>query len=577
MRRLVLSAAAAAAALVAAAPADAARWTGRSPDRAVAATVRARGGDLDLVVRRAGRTVLIAELGSAPSRKRVRALTAQRRAVLETFTTAVGKRRAHRLAAGRLTLRLGRGRLVDVLVADDGVAVRRGGGDVVFRAPRGTRAWLQGYAPDYEEPYARTRLAAAEPGNYGFPALLRTRAGDYALLTEAGLAYGDAAAHLGIRRRRLRVELPEGERRPATTPWRVAVVGDLPRIVGSDLPLTLGRPSEIADPSWIRPGRVAWSWWSDAASTASLPRQREFVDAAAANGWEYVLVDDAWAQGAWMPELVAYAAARGVGIHVWTPWTALADPAARAATLDTWAGWGIAGIKVDFLHSDRAPRMRFMEDLARAAADRRLLVNFHGGTIPRGLQRTWPNVVTAEAVRGTEIAKAGVAMSPVHDVNVVFTRNVVGSMDFTPVAFSAVGQVVTPAHELAKAIAYESGLQHYADAPESYAARPDALALLSAVPAAWDDTRLLEGVPDRFATVARRAGDDWYVGSLSVGARTATLALDFLPPGRAYALRLLTDDGAGGLRRTDAVVTAGQRIPVPVAAGGGYAAQLRAQ
>jgi hypothetical protein len=220
--------------------------------------------------------------------------------------------------------------------------------------------------------------------------------------------------------------------------------------------------------------------------------------------------------------------------------------------------------------------MRFMEDLARAAAERRLLVNFHGCTIPRGLQRTWPNVVTAEAVRGTEVVKAGVAMSPVDDVNLVFTRNVVGSMDFTPVVFSAPGQVVTPAHELAKAIAYESGLQHFADAPESYAARPEALALLSSVPVAWDDTRLLEGAPDRYATLARRAGEDWYVGSLSVRARSATLALDFLAPGRAYALRLLTDDGAGGIARTDAVVRAGDRIPVAVAAGGGYAAQLRA-
>jgi hypothetical protein len=185
-------------------------------------------------------------------------------------------------------------------------------------------------------------------------------------------------------------------------------------------------------------------------------------------------------------------------------------------------------------------------------------------------------VLSAEAVRGAEILKAGAAIDPVDDVNLVFTRNVVGSMDYTPVGFSAPGQLVTPAHELAKAIAYESGLQHFAGAPESYAARPDALALLSALPAAWDDTRLLEGVPDGFATVARRSGDDWYVGSLTAPARAATLALDFLTPGRSYALRLLTDDGAGGLQRTEAVVRAGEHIPVAVAAGGGYAAQLRA-
>jgi hypothetical protein len=563
--------------LVPAAPAEAMRWTGRSPDRTVAASVRAHDGALRLLVSKSGRKVLAAELGPAPSRKRARAIVAQRGVVLDEFATPVGKRRWHRLAAARFSVRFSHRRAVDVIVADDGVAIRKtGGNDVRFRALRRTHAWLQRYTPEYERRYASKRLGAARRGNYGFPALLRTRAGDYALLTEAGLGYGEPAAHLGVHGRSLLVEVPQGEPRPATTPWRVAVIGDAAQVVASDLPLALGRPSEIADPSWIRPGRVAWSWWSDSASTESLERQRAFVDAAAANGWEYVLVDDKWATGAWMPELVAYARERGVGIHVWTPWTALGDPVARAQTLDTWASWGIAGIKVDFLHSDRAPRMRFMEDLARAAADRHLLVNFHGCTVPRGLQRTWPNVVTAEAVRGTEIVKAGVAMRPVDDVNLVFTRNVVGSMDYTPVVFSAPGQVVTAGHELAKAVAYESGLQHFADAPESYAARPDALALLSAVPVAWDDTRLLEGAPDHFATLARRAGEDWYVGSLSVEARSATLALDFLAPGRTYALRLLSDDGAGGLQRTDLVVHAGDRIPVAVARGGGYAAQLRA-
>jgi alpha-glucosidase len=376
---------------------------------------------------------------------------------------------------------------------------------------------------------------------------------------------------------RLAVELPYAERPLGVTPWRIAMIGDLRAIVGSDLPIALGRPSEIPDPSWIRPGRVAWSWWSDSASPSDLKRQEAYVDAAAANGWEYVLVDDKWATGTWMPELTAYAARRGVGIHVWTPWTELADPTVRAATLDQWAAWGIAGVKIDFLHSDRAARMTFVEDAARAAAERRLLVNFHGSTIPRGLQRTWPNVLSAEAVRGSEITKSGAALDPAHDVNVVFTRNVVGSMDYTPVAFSAPDQVVSAGHELAKAIAYESGLQHYADAPDSYAARPAALALLRAVPAAWDDTLLLEGRPDRFATIARRAGDDGYVGSLWAGAaRTATLALDFLPPGRQYALRLIADDGAGGVHATDHVVRAGERVTVPVAANGGYAAQLRA-
>ena len=557
---------------VAPAAAGAAQWTAGSPRGDVEATVAQRGGMLTLTARRAGRTVVHAALGHATGP--LRRIRRDRRT--EAFTTPAGKRREHRLDATRLRLAFPR-RSLELLVAADGVAFRARGAHrdaVRWRAAGASRAWLQELTFNYERPYRPTRLGAAPRGKYAYPALVRTPAGDYALLSESGLPPRAAAGHLVRGARGLRVALPSGERATAGTPWRLAVLGPAATVVGSDLPLSLGRPSRIADTSWIVPGRAAWSWWADSSSPRRLGDQQRHVDAAAAAGWEYVLVDEGW-DPAWLPGLVAYAAQRGVRILLWADRHDLASGRELAAFLDRSAAWGVAGVKLDFLESDRAPRMRYMARAARAAARRELVVAFHGVTVPRGFQRTWPNALTFEGVYGAEHAKPGRPIDPVHDVDLVFTRNAIGSMDYTPAALSARGQVSTMAHRLAQAIAFESGLQHYADRPESYASHPAALALLAAAPAAWDDTRLLAGRPGTYATVARRAGAAWFVGGLSATpARTETLRLGFLAPGRAYAATVVTDDGAGGLAATSRTVTAADAIAVPVAADGGFTVQF---
>jgi hypothetical protein len=515
----------------------------RSPDRAVTATVTAAGR---LTARHHGRTVLTAELG----RVRGHVRRGRQRA---TFVTPAGKRRRHRLDAR--TLKLGS---LEVLAADDGVAFR-GSRRAVWTSR--AKAWLQPYSRVYENRYVATRLRSAAPRRYGFPALLETRR-DWALLTESGLPYGAAASHLRARHGRLAVE---GRSRA----WRVALIGRLATVVDSDLSLALGRPSKIADTSWIHPGRAAWSWWADAASTRSLSRQEQYVDFAAAEHFEYTTVDAGW-DPAWIPDLEAYAAARGVRLVLWTDWHALADPRQRAATLDRWAGWGIAGIKVDYLQSDSGRRMAAMEDIARAAAQRHLVVDFHGCTVPRGLQRTWPNVLALEAVRGAEYERDGTPSSPRNNVDLAFTRNVVGPMDYTPVTFSARNRVTSAGHELAMSVVYQSGLQHYADTPESYERHPAATALLAAVPAAWDDTRLVAGRPDRYVVLARRAGGRWYVGALSAGApRTLKIPLRFLAKGR-YDARMFGDD----LAETDRVVGPGDTLRIRVARNGGAVVAL---
>jgi hypothetical protein len=522
--------------LICAPVAEAREWTVRSG--AVSATVRTAGDGLTVTARRGDVLAFRARLGARPA-------TARRRAFLARFRTPAGKRRLHDVR-GRV-LDLGR---VEVLATADGVAIR--GGAPRFRALRGSDAWLQRYSSNYENAYRRTRLGRAR-GAYGFPALIAGRSGLWTLLSEAGFG----ASRLRARGGELRAT--------GAGPWRFALIGELGDIVGSSLPLALGRRSRIADPSWVRPGRAAWSWWADSGSPERLEAQQAYVDAAAARGWEYVLVDEGW-DAAWLPDLVQYAAARDVRILLWTHWRDLRDPRDRARLLDRWAGWGVAGVKVDFLQSDHPRRIAVYDAIARTAARRRLIVNFHGCTLPRGLQRTWPNVLTMEAVLGAEHAKGG-SVPAAHDVDLVFTRNVVGSMDYTP-ALTARGS--TAGHQLAAAVAFESGLQHLADTPGAYESRPAADALLRALPVAWDDTRLLDGAPGSHATLARRAGDEWWIASLHAGAATErTVALDFLAAGD-YRATIVGDD----LQAVERTVTAADSLTIPVAADGGFTVRL---
>ena len=477
------------------AQADARSWRLTSPGGQVTVGVHGAGGaPLSATVRHAGTRVLDLRIGlraggrCLPQGLRYRG--AARARVDERYTTPAGKRRDHRYVARRLVLafRTGRTRAeVRLQASDDGVAWRTTvhGADVTAEcstaaAPAGARAWLQRYGTSYERPYEESALRAAAPGAIGFPALIG--AGDHwALLAESGLGAGQPAARLRIRRGApgvLRVERPVQRQ---ATPWRVAVVGSPATIAGSDLVDDLAAPAAGVDWSWVRPGRVAWSWWADSGSPASLAAQEAHVDFAARQGWEYVLADEGW-DPAWMPALVEYARARGVGVLLWSRWDALRTPAQREALLSQWADWGVAGVKLDFMESDSPARMAWYRAVARAAAERRMVVDFHGSTAPRGLERTWPNVLTSEAVRGAEGYKGTTPPTPAQNTVLPFTRNAIGAMDFTPVTFSAPGRATSAGHELALSVVFASGLQHFADSPAAYAARPLAAGWLAERP-----------------------------------------------------------------------------------------------
>ena len=574
------------------------RWALASPDGRLTVDVVSAGGEpLGAAVRRDGDHVLGITIGFATGSRCLPAgfsaaghVTARH---LERYATPAGKRRSHAHVARRLVLRFRRRKStfrIELRAANDGVAhrstvtgaarARVTGECSAFTAPPGARAWAQRLSASYENPYLPGMLRDAAPGPVGYPALLST--GDHwALLSESGVDRGQPATHLEIRadapetlwvqRPHVRSGLPR-----LRTPWRVAIVGSLATIVASDLVDDLAQPAGARDWSWVRPGRVAWSWWSDSTSPASFERQREYVDYAARTGWEYVLVDAGW-HPAWMPELTRYARRREVGVLVWSRWDALATAAQRRQVLGRWRRWGVAGVKLDHIESDAHERMTWYRDVAGAAAAHRLLVNFHGSTAPRGLSRTFPNVLTSEGVQGAESYKNAdpSPATPAHNATLPFTRNAIGPMDYTPVTFSTARRQTTAGHELALSVVFASGLQHFADSPESYGALEPAERWLSRVPAAWDDTRLLDGHPGVAATLARRSGRRWFVGAIRADAGgTVELPLSFLGADRAYTAWTVEDGPAGELLERSRRVTAEDTLRLRIAPAGGYVARF---
>lgn len=574
---------------------------------------------LALAVERDGTTVvepselpvrkLATELHGVDPTADLTAAVGERRTVEEAYETRFGKarQRRHRAVERTVTWTHPDGAVeVDVRVATDGVAVRyrvrREGRDLLFgdettlHLPGRAVAWLVPFDQAHEAS-ARQQPVREADGEYCSPGLFRVD-DQWVLLCEAGADGDYAAARLVADGGAVSYSVPGSAVNvhfPLETPWRVAVVGDLATVVESTLVTDLAGPVAHEDRSgsddpgalqtgaggdWVEPGRVAWSWWSEPGSTDDLDRQREYVAYAAERGWEYVLVDDGWRrERESIPGFVADAAERDVGVFLWAHWTDLNTEAKREEHLNAWADWGVAGIKVDFMNHDDQGRMQFYDRLAEAAGERELLVNFHGSVVPTGLQRRYPHVMTYEGVLGAEYYNSG-TLSPAHNCALPFTRNVVGPMDYTPVTFSAATRGTSAGHELALSVVFESGLQHFADGIEAYAARPEAEWFLERVPAAWAETVLVGGHPGAEATIARRAnGDDgrrdgeWFMGSITAGPRrTVTADCGFLAG--EWTAEVVRDDGDDGLAREQRSVTGTEALDVAVAENGGFVARF---
>lgn len=523
---------------------------------------------------------------------------------------------------------------VTVRVADDGVAFRYeipgSEGTVTLRSeatgfavPAGSTAWIAAqqppdrYSPAYEDFFVETAsgTAAPTPSGWAFPALFRIDGGKHWLLvTESGVVESHCGSRLATEAKDgvYRIRMPEsGEgmgvgvieprgRLPWVLPWRVLIIGgSLAKVVESTLVHDVAPPSAVANTGWVRPGRASWSWWSDDDSPKDEAKLKDFIDLAAEMGWEYSLVDANWnfmPEGT-IPRLVEYARGKNVGLLLWynsggphndvteAPRDLMHRRDVRRREFEKLRQWGVKGVKVDFWHSDKPDRIEQYLDILKDAADYQMLVNYHGCTLPRGWTRTYPHLIGMEAVLGAEQYKFRdryPVLAPWHNIVLAFTRNVVGPMDYTPVTFldKKYPRLTTNAHELALDVVFETPVQHLADAASSYRALPEAAkAYLKAVPAAWDETRLVSGDPGVRAVFARRSGKDWFVGGLNgqTAAQSYELDLSFLGDG-VYSLSLITD---GKEPRTIAsetrTVRKSDRVRVAMLPRGGFCGTLKAQ
>jgi len=352
---------------------------------------------------------------------------------------------------------------------------------------------------------------------------------------------------------------------PWKSPWRVIIMGSLSDIVASTLVDDVATPSVIKNTSWIKPGLVSWNYWSSNHGTKDYKIVTEFADLAAEMNWPYTLLDWEWdgmANGGNVEDAAKYILSKGVkpliwynsgGNHTWvssTPKDRMLTHENRVEEFTKLKKMGFVGVKIDFFESEKQDMIKYYLDILEDAAQFEMMVYFHGCIVPRGWARTYPNLMTYEAVRGAEWYNNGpefTGTAPEHNATLPFTRNVIGSMDYTPVTFtnSQFPHITSYGHELALAVLFESGLQHFADRPEGYYTLPDAVKIfLKNVPNAWDDIKLLDGIVGKDVVLARRKGTAWYVGGITAEQRrekTRILKFDFLPEGIKYKLTLISD------------------------------------
>ena len=398
---------------------------------------------------------------------------------------------------------------------------------------QGSKRWLQRWSDGYEGFYPLT--TEASDGRWGYPALFEPVSNTFVLISEANISKGQGASCLYSNDGIYRV-VPEESTSPTPSPWRVAIIGTLSDVVESTLITDVAEPSKILDTSWIQPGVVSWVYWAYNHGSSDYNIIKKYVDMAATLHLPYVLIDAEWDEmrdGKSVEDAVSYAKEKGVKPLIWYnssvgwingapgPKFRLNKPEDREREFAWCERIGVAGVKIDFFSGDTQLNMDYCIDLLECAAKHHLLVNFHGATIPRGWQRTYPNLLSTEGVYGAEWynnVPTFTEKAAAHNATLPFTRNVIGPMDYTPCAFSDSQHphITSHAHELALTVLFESGLQHLADRPESFLAQPhDVQQFLSTLPTVWDETRLLSGYPGESVVMARRSGKTWYIAGIN--------------------------------------------------------------
>lgn len=457
-----------------------------------------------------------------------------------------------------------------------------------------TRAWLQPMSeaktgwqhchPSYEEHYLQDIPAGTvSPLKSGwvYPALFKTN-DTWVLITEASLdgtycgsrLINDSASPVYSVGFADPKEVFTGggylpvSNKPWFTPWRIVTMGSLATIVESTLGTDLAPKAIDIDQSFVKPGKASWSWINSKDDLIVYDEQIKYIDFAASMNWQYCLVDANWdTQIGYekIAELVTYAKQKNVGLLLWYnsagdwntisyhPKDLLLTKEGREKEFRRLQAMGIKGVKIDFFGGDGQSMIQYYIDILNDAAKYQLLVNFHGATLPRGWQRTYPHLVTTEAIYGMEMVtfdQNAADKQANHCAMLPFTRNAFDPMDFTPMnltglTYSNCTRKTTPAFELALSVLFLSGIQHYAQSPEGMAKVPDDVKLfLKTLPDYWDDVKLLEGYPGKYVVIARRSGQRWYIAGINGENNEKKVSLDLAPLQKSKAT--LFTDGANG-------------------------------
>jgi len=447
-----------------------------------------------------------------------------------------------------------------------------------YTIPDGTKRWLEKFNP-VNEGYYREYKDGKVQQDWGYPGLyLTSDSSTWYLVHEADLDRNYCGSKLSniSEKFKYKITFPDnwngrgqGEtqptiRMPWKSPWRVIIMGSLADIVESTLVEDVSTPSVLKDTDWIKPGLVSWNYWSHNHGTKDFQVVCDFADLAASMGWPYTLLDWEWdvmSNGGTLEDAVEYIHSKGIkpliwynsgGDHTWvsaTPKDRMLTHENRVKEFSRLQKMGFSGVKVDFFESEKQDMINYYLDILEDAAQYEMMVYFHGCLVPRGWARTYPHLMTYEGVRGAEWynnVPDFTMEAPVHNTILPFTRNVVGSMDYTPVTFtnSQHPHITSYGHELALSVLFESALQHMADRPEGYYELADAAKIfLRDVPTAWDDTKLLDGYPGKDVIIARLKGESWYIAGINAEnkEKQKDISLDFLPEGLKYKLTLIED------------------------------------
>ena len=458
----------------------------------------------------------------------------------------------------------------------------------VYLIPEGTKRWFMQWTEAYEGFFPQTTTYKVKPirtssgvstsadgwnNRWGYPALLEPVEGVFALISEANIERRQSASCLYNDGERYSVVAAENDLNLSGdwhTPWRVVIIGKLADIVESTLVTDVSEPSQLKDTNWIKPGVVSWIYWANNHGSNDFNIIKKYVDMAVVLKLPYVLIDAEWDEmdkiasneGKTIEDAVAYANAKGIKPMIWYnssvgwidgapgPKFRLNKPEDREKEFAWCEKIGVAGVKIDFFSGDNQMNMDYCLDLLESAARHHLLVNFHGAPIPRGWQKTWPNLLSTEGVYGAEWynnVPTFTDKAASHNTTLPFTRNVIGPMDYTPCAFSDSQHphITSLAHELALTVLYESGLQHLADRPESFLAQPKEVQdFLGQLPTVWDETRYVSGYPGESAVLARRSGNTWYVAGINGKDAPQILKtnLSFIGKG---SVQMFADDASG--------------------------------